>query len=165
METFSALLALCAGNSPVTGHRWIPLTKASDAELLCFLWSAPWINGWVNNRKSDDLRRRRAHYDVIVISFKNMRLNMSGKCRPFCLGLNVLNKQRVLMHRHQGLNVPRFVSHLHEIFIYIYIYELFIAFVCFVEYIIGITWYCGALCGKWQARESTGMFGNLMAIY
>ena len=24
-----------------TGHRWIPLTKASDAELWCFLWSAP----------------------------------------------------------------------------------------------------------------------------
>ena len=24
-----------------TGHQWIPLTKASDAELSCFLWSAP----------------------------------------------------------------------------------------------------------------------------
>ena len=24
-----------------TGHRWIPLTKASDAELCCFLWCAP----------------------------------------------------------------------------------------------------------------------------
>ena len=24
-----------------TGHRWIPLTKASDAKLWCFLWSAP----------------------------------------------------------------------------------------------------------------------------
>ena len=24
-----------------TGHRWIPLTKASDAELRWFLWSAP----------------------------------------------------------------------------------------------------------------------------
>ena len=24
-----------------TGHRWIPLTKASDAEVWCFLWSAP----------------------------------------------------------------------------------------------------------------------------
>ena len=24
-----------------TGHRWVPLTKASDAELWCFLWSAP----------------------------------------------------------------------------------------------------------------------------
>ena len=35
--TFSALLAICAGNS----HRWIPLTKASDMELWCFLWSAP----------------------------------------------------------------------------------------------------------------------------
>ena len=24
-----------------TGHRWIPHSKASDAELWCFLWSAP----------------------------------------------------------------------------------------------------------------------------
>ena len=24
-----------------TGRRWIPLTKASDAELWCYLWSAP----------------------------------------------------------------------------------------------------------------------------
>ena len=24
-----------------TGHRWLPLTKASDAESWCFLWSAP----------------------------------------------------------------------------------------------------------------------------
>ena len=24
-----------------TSHRWIPLTKGSDAELWCFLWSAP----------------------------------------------------------------------------------------------------------------------------
>ena len=66
IETFSALLALCAGNS-LTGHRWIPLTKASDADLWCFLWSAPWINGWVNNREAGDLRRHCAHYDVIVM--------------------------------------------------------------------------------------------------
>ena len=50
-----------------TGHRWIPLTKASDEERWCFLWSAPWINGWVNNREADDLKRHRAHYDVIVV--------------------------------------------------------------------------------------------------
>ena len=31
-----------------TGPRWIPHTKASDAELWCFLWSASWIYGWVN---------------------------------------------------------------------------------------------------------------------
>ena len=32
VETFFPLLALCAG---------IPLTKASDTKLWCFLWSAP----------------------------------------------------------------------------------------------------------------------------
>ena len=26
-----------------------------------------WINGWVNNRESGDLRRYRAHYDVIIM--------------------------------------------------------------------------------------------------
>ena len=50
-----------------TCHRWIPLTKASDAELWCFLWYAPWINGWVSNREAGDLRHHRAHYDVIVM--------------------------------------------------------------------------------------------------
>ena len=48
-----------------TGHRWIPYTKASNAELWCFLWSAPWINGWVNYREARDLRRHRAHYNVL----------------------------------------------------------------------------------------------------
>ena len=38
MEAFSALLTLRAGNSPV---RWIPRTKASDAELWCFCLSVP----------------------------------------------------------------------------------------------------------------------------
>ena len=52
-----------------TGHRWIPRTKAIDAELLCFIWSAPWINGWVNNREAGDLWRHRAHYDVIVMFY------------------------------------------------------------------------------------------------
>ena len=51
-----------------TGHRWISLTKASDAEPWCFIWSAPWINGSVNNREAGDLRRHRAHYDVIVMA-------------------------------------------------------------------------------------------------
>ena len=50
-----------------TDHWWIPHTKASDAELWCFLWSAPWINHWVNIREAGDLRRNRLHYDVIVM--------------------------------------------------------------------------------------------------
>ena len=51
-----------------TGLRWIPPAKASDAGLWWFLWSAPWINGWVNNRKAGVLRRYRAQYDVIVMT-------------------------------------------------------------------------------------------------
>ena len=62
-----------------TGHRWIPLTKASDAELWCFLWSA--INGWVNSREAGDLRRYRADYDVTVMTNTQYthRLNVESK--------------------------------------------------------------------------------------
>ena len=52
----------------ITGPRWIPRTKASDAELWCFFICA-WINRWVNNGEAGDLRRYRAHYDVIVMTF------------------------------------------------------------------------------------------------
>ena len=59
METFSALLAICVGNSSVTGE--IP-AKGQWRELWVFFCA--WINGWVNNRGNGDLRFRRAHYDV-----------------------------------------------------------------------------------------------------
>ena len=59
METFSALLAFCTGNSPVTGQ-WRGTLKFS---LIC-----AWINGWVNNHKAGDFRRYCAHYDVIAIN-------------------------------------------------------------------------------------------------
>ena len=55
-----------------TGHRWIPRTKASDAELWCFLRSALGINGLVNNREAGYLRRHRAHYDVIVMKIRSL---------------------------------------------------------------------------------------------
>ena len=50
-----------------TGQQWIPRTKASDAELWCFLRSTPWINGWVNNREAGDLRYHHPHYDVTMM--------------------------------------------------------------------------------------------------
>ena len=76
METFSALLAICAGNSSVTGK--IPCTKASDAELWSFLICA-WINGWVNNREAGNLRRLHAHYDVIVMFQVKISINTPTK--------------------------------------------------------------------------------------
>ena len=39
MESFSALMRNWSFAKGI--HRWIPVTKASDAELWYFLWSAP----------------------------------------------------------------------------------------------------------------------------
>ena len=64
METFSSLLALCAGNSPVTGEfPWQrSVMRSLDVSLIC-----AWVNGWVNNCDAGDLRRHRAHDDVNVM--------------------------------------------------------------------------------------------------
>ena len=64
MESFSALPAFCAWNSPVNGElphkgQW---RRAFMLSLIC-----TWINAWVNNPKAGDLRRNRAYYDDIVI--------------------------------------------------------------------------------------------------
>ena len=80
-----------------TGPRWIPRTKASNAELWCFFFICVWINGWVNNRKPGDLRRYRVHYDVIImIITKNIACNTAntGKDRiKFILRYDVMTWQ------------------------------------------------------------------------
>ena len=64
-------------NGEFPGHRWIPRTKASDAELWWFFICA-WLNGWVNNREAGDLGRHRGHNDVFVmkllVSFQHICL-------------------------------------------------------------------------------------------
>ena len=68
METFSALLALCAGNSPVTGE--FPHNGQWHGALMFSLICA-WTNDWVNNRDVGDLRCHHACYGVIVM-LRNM---------------------------------------------------------------------------------------------
>ena len=65
MEPFSALLALCAGNSPVPV---ISPHKGQWRGALMFSLICAWINDWVNNREAGDLRRHRGHYDVNVMT-------------------------------------------------------------------------------------------------
>ena len=64
METFPRYWPLCAGNSPVTGKfpQQRPVTQSFV--VLCDLRLK---NGCVNNRDAGDLRRHRAHCDVIVM--------------------------------------------------------------------------------------------------
>ena len=69
METCSALLALCAGNSPAPVNS---LHKGQWRGALMFTLICAWINDWVNNREAGDLRRHRDHYDVIVMNPMNI---------------------------------------------------------------------------------------------
>ena len=64
METISALLAICAGNSPVPGEfpAQRPVTRSFD-----LFFDLRLINDWVNNREAGDLRRHVDHYDVSVM--------------------------------------------------------------------------------------------------
>ena len=65
METFSALLAICAGNSPV------PVNSPHKGQwrgALVFSLICVWIHDRVNNREAGDLRRYRAHHDVTVMA-------------------------------------------------------------------------------------------------
>ena len=68
METFSPLLGICAGNSPVPGKfpAQKPVTRNFDFFFICAR-----MNCWINNRESGDLRRHRAHHNVIVMTTKN----------------------------------------------------------------------------------------------
>ena len=71
METFSALLAICAGNSPVPGEfpaQW-PVTRSFDVSLIY-----AWINDWVNNHETGDLKRQHGHYDVIVMEYNYLTM-------------------------------------------------------------------------------------------
>ena len=74
METFSALLAICAGISPVTAE--LP-HKGQWRGALMFSLICAWINGWVNNGEAGDLRRHRADYYVTVMKL----ILFIGVCR------------------------------------------------------------------------------------
>ena len=66
MEPFSALLALCAGNSPV------PVNSPHKGQwrgALVFSLICARINDWVNNHEAGDLRRHHGHYDFNVMCY------------------------------------------------------------------------------------------------
>ena len=75
METFSVSLALCGGNLLVAGvfHSQRPVTRSFDI----FSDLRP-KNVWANNRDAGDLRRHRAHRDVIVMIRQSYFTGMLG---------------------------------------------------------------------------------------
>ena len=67
-----------------TGSRWIPRTKASDAELWCFSSICVPINDWVNKREAGDLICYRTHYDVIVMNVTHLATVFGSAISPLC---------------------------------------------------------------------------------
>ena len=65
METFSALLALYVGNSPVPGE--FPAQRPVMRSFDVFFDLRPNKRLSKNNREAGDLRRYRAHYDITVM--------------------------------------------------------------------------------------------------
>ena len=90
METFSMLLAICVGNSPVNGEfpAQRPVTRSFDVSLI---WA--WINDWVNNHEAGDLRRHHAHYDVTMMSFTELHHGFQWALNLANRGLNSLVKE------------------------------------------------------------------------
>ena len=91
METFSVILALCAGHWPVNSPH-----KGKWCESVMFPLICAWINGWVNILETDDLTGHHAHYDFTCtsmsknlgpVSISNKTFRKASRPRDFYLKL------------------------------------------------------------------------------
>ena len=117
----SALLALCAGNSPVMGE--FPSQRSVTRDLMFSLICAR-TKGWVDNRESGDLRRHRIHYDVTVAmrlshsqwqawwisgdvrrgSNKNWLRHLNTTTQSKCVYIAVTSRLRYVLWNHRQLD-------------------------------------------------------------
>ena len=106
METFSMLLAICAGNSPGTAGNSpvpgeFPAQRPVTRSLLMFSLICARINGKVNKGEAGDLRRYRALYDVIVMTLVGVAISFSVK-NTFPNTLTLTDQCRINRIMHQG---------------------------------------------------------------
>ena len=94
METFSALLALCAGNTPS------PVNSSHKGQwhwALMFSLICTWINGWINNREAGDLRHQCTHYNVTAMTWCQCHESSRAKCDQSGLGHLLTSNLRILV--------------------------------------------------------------------
>ena len=98
----SALLALCAGNTPV------PVNSPHKGQwrgALMFSLICAWINDWVNNREAGDLRRHRGHYDAIVMAVIKCNRTNKTLIRQIPFVMKTISHY-LLRHCWPGYNLP-----------------------------------------------------------
>ena len=84
-----------------SGNAWNMMTSSNGnifrgqwrGTLMFSLIYAP-INGWVNNRDAGNLRRHRAHYDVIVMKSPGWQRSMVIRCRVGAKVALIFNRRR-----------------------------------------------------------------------
>ena len=106
MESFSALLALCAGNSSVTGE--FP-NKGQWPGALMFSFICAWKITWVNNREAGDLRRHCAHCEVKAMKHHCGELKTKFKMAEE-ISLYLAVSSRSLSSRKPGTLFPKMAS-------------------------------------------------------
>ena len=84
----------------VTGHLWPPVNSPYKGQwrgALVFSLICAWINCWVNNCEAGDLRRHRAHYDIIVITLGTYCCELWIKIHSIKTFENVICKLLVIL--------------------------------------------------------------------
>ena len=112
METISVLLALCAGNSPVSGESPSQTPVTVVFSLIC-----AWTNGWVNNRNAGDLRRHCSHYDITVMRIHIVRIRKeTNNVRYLLYKFNNHKQDQFNVHTrcaHSNVDIYVYISPIH----------------------------------------------------
>ena len=79
-----------------TGRWWIPHHKGQWRGALMFSLIGTWTSGWVYNRYAGDLRRHRAHYDVIVMWVRRVIIMSSHETHSASLAVDYPHNKLVM---------------------------------------------------------------------
>ena len=117
-------------------HRW-PVNSPHKGQwrtaLIYFV--CVWINDWINNRETGDLRRHRAHYDVIVLfivwenaiaTSYNLKQWWPTSLTLVCVSYpQCVNEYQTVCQdvTHQGISYQGLNASNVSIYIYIFIYQ------------------------------------------
>ena len=96
---------------------WIPGDEIAIFTAVIHLWRSP-LRQFSHARTIDE-------YDVtMLVSYIRVTSQINGG------DVTILNKQRVLMHGHQGWNVRHGLCHIYMIYVYIWVVHSFCLFCC-----------------------------------
>ena len=105
METFFALLAFCAGNSPAIGE--IPAQRLATRRFD-FFFDLRLNKQLSNTRDAGDLRRHGVHYDVIIMYFlfRKTRIRYDCSLRYRVTIVFLLIKDSVILINQRATRLP-----------------------------------------------------------